>query len=1501
MVSPPHPTDESARLAALRRYQILDTPPEKAFDRITRMAARWLDVPIALTTLVDADRQWFKSCVGMDQRETSREVAFCAHNLFDEELLVVEDATQDDRFVDNPLVTEDPGIRFYAGAPLVTPGGHILGSVCVIDTEPRTLSEREATTLKDLAALAMDELELRVAHRSRLDILESITDAFCAIDSEWQFTYINERAEALLDRAREELLGTNIWKAFPEAVDLVFYDAFHQAMDDQTSVQFEAYFPPLDSWFDVHAYPFEGGLSIYFSEVTEQRRQRKQLEIERQRFEMALTGGDLGLWDWNMNTDEVTYNARWAEMLGYTLEEIEHTESFFADHTHPEDLERVHTATARHARGETPHIDLEIRMRTKDGSWRWFLDRGKILEWNDDGSPRRMVGTHLDITERKERRETVRRQRDLMDQTQRLAGAWEYDIERGIVEWSEKVYRIHELEPGTTIHIEDAIRFYAPEARPTIQAAVERAIDEHEPWDLELPLITANGNRRWARSVGQAFTEDGEVVKLAGAIQDITDRKQVEERLRHERDLLQNILDASPAAITVLDAEGNLTRANAQAQEVLGLQPCTVEERSFNDPAWSIATPEGDPIPDDTLPFAQVKNRGTQISGFEHTIQWPDGTRRLLSVNGAPQYDADGTFSGAVFVINDITEQRRTENELLHSRERLARAQELINLGSWERDFDKDELYWSDETYRIFGLEPGTPICFDAFMEIVHPEDRSGLREAQQAAMRGEAELDFEFRIRRPDGEERIIHERGEGEVDDDGSLIRMLGTVLDVTDRRTAEEQMRLLQAAVENAADAVLITDAAVDSPGPRIVYANAAFEDATGYTEDELIGQTPRLLHGPDTRRPPLDRIRDAMERWEPARETVLNYTKDGVQFWNEIYIAPVRNSHGEVTHWVSIQRDVTERRIMQRTLEENKERFQALAEETSDVITRHDSRGTFLYVSPAVEHLLGYTPSNLLGRRYQSLIHPEDADAVQTQHEATVQGEHTQFEYRIQHAAGHYVWVETAARATGPEGEPTSIIASTRSIKQRKRIQRELQRERNLLQNIFDTSPAAILVFDAHGTITFANTRAEQVLGRSVDKITGRPFDDPAFEIETAEGTPLPEDELPFARIKDAGQPVQNVEHTIQWPDGTRRLLSVNGAPLRDDDEALLGAVIVIADITEQREAERELIRAKEVAEAAQAEAEQMNRLKSAFLANMSHEIRTPLTSIIGFSEVLVDLDLDPPADQFTAMIHRGGNRLLTTLNSVLDLSQLEAGAMQLHPEPVAVGPLVRDVASGFALRAEEAGVALHVDVDADIGASEQNASEQNASVPDRPEQNASEQDRPEQNASEQDRPEQNASAQDRPEQDRPEQDRPEQGTWARLDPAALERIVSNLLSNAIKFTGEGNASGGQVTVELAAEAERLVLTVADTGVGIDPAFVPRLFEAFQQESTGDARNFEGSGLGMTITRELVELMGGTIAVDSAKGEGTTVTVRLPRHLNALSDGSSEPVSTAAPEA
>ncbi|EED31742.1 diguanylate cyclase (ggdef domain) [gamma proteobacterium NOR5-3] len=174
MIEAPIPHNESARIETLRALRILDTAPEERFDRITRMAKRMFGVPISLVSLVDSERQWFKSAQGLDATETPRDISFCGHAIAGDELLYVPNALDDKRFHDNPLVTAEPHIRFYAGNPLMAANGHKVGTLCLIDSEPRELDDEDKLLLEDLAVMV--EQEIASLQMATLDELTGISN-----------------------------------------------------------------------------------------------------------------------------------------------------------------------------------------------------------------------------------------------------------------------------------------------------------------------------------------------------------------------------------------------------------------------------------------------------------------------------------------------------------------------------------------------------------------------------------------------------------------------------------------------------------------------------------------------------------------------------------------------------------------------------------------------------------------------------------------------------------------------------------------------------------------------------------------------------------------------------------------------------------------------------------------------------------------------------------------------------------------------------------------------------------------------------------------------------------------------------------------------------------------------------------------------------------------------------------------------------------------------------
>ncbi|MBE9202100.1 MULTISPECIES: GAF domain-containing protein [unclassified Nodularia (in: cyanobacteria)] len=425
---------EAARLEVLRQYQILDTEPEEAYDNLAQLAAFICGTPIALVNFIDENRQWFKAKLGISVPEMPRNVGLSYLCQEKRDFVIVPDALADPKLATNPVVTSYPYVRFYAGVPLITPKGYMLGTLCVIDKVPRQLSQQQVEALVALSHLVINQLELRrnvsevsriseefITHeqaaratseaaRTRItNILESITDAFFALDQEWRFIYINGQAEGLLQKSKNELLGKNIWEVLPALVDTKFGREYHRAIAQQVSVEFAEFYPPLNGWFSVHAYPSRDGLSVYFHDVTEQQQTAAALRESEERWQLALQGNNDGIWDWNVKTNEVFFSTRWKEMLGYADHEITNHWDEWEKRVHPDDLDHVRQAFEHHFAKKTPFYVTEHRMLCKDGSYKWILDRGQAL-WDETGDVVRMLGSHTDIAERKRAEEELKRQ-----------------------------------------------------------------------------------------------------------------------------------------------------------------------------------------------------------------------------------------------------------------------------------------------------------------------------------------------------------------------------------------------------------------------------------------------------------------------------------------------------------------------------------------------------------------------------------------------------------------------------------------------------------------------------------------------------------------------------------------------------------------------------------------------------------------------------------------------------------------------------------------------------------------------------------------------------------------------------------------------------------------------------------------------------------------------------------------------------------------------------------
>lgn len=328
------PTNEAQRVAALEDLGVLDTPPEQRFDRLTRIAAHLLDVPIALISLVDTNRQWFKSHYGLDVCETPRSESFCAHALGSHQPFTIADATRDPRFADNPLVIGPPGIRFYMGIPLRGPGDHILGTLCVIDTQPREVSPAETQILQDLAEVVEDELsrrelravslQLQQSNQKLESVIEASPEAIITCDMQQRIDVWSPSAEALFGQSPEVAVGRLLAEINSGLSDklseLSQRTARGESIRDE-HVDFTLSDGTLKH-LDVSVAPLAGesgeqtGFMTIIADITDRTRLLQQTESEHQLLEAVMNNVDAGVAACDEQGNLTVFNRTAREYIG---------------------------------------------------------------------------------------------------------------------------------------------------------------------------------------------------------------------------------------------------------------------------------------------------------------------------------------------------------------------------------------------------------------------------------------------------------------------------------------------------------------------------------------------------------------------------------------------------------------------------------------------------------------------------------------------------------------------------------------------------------------------------------------------------------------------------------------------------------------------------------------------------------------------------------------------------------------------------------------------------------------------------------------------------------------------------------------------------------------------------------------------------------------------------------------------------------------------------------
>ncbi len=570
----PLPENEPGRLAALRSLDILDTPPEGDFDEITALVAAICRAPVALVSLVDECRQWFKSRVGLEAAETPRDVSFCAHTILGPDLLLVPDAAADPRFADSPLVT-GLGLRFYAGAPLVTPEGHVLGALCVMDHRPRGLTADQAQALRTLARQVTALLRLRqnlaeltrtnqeraraeqAAHeeRNRLTILlDHLPAMVYGLDPDGRFCLWNRECERVLGYRQEDVLGRTrldlYHRMYPDPeyrAWVVARVAGHHYRDLETSVTAADGTALVCSWSNFSAQVRVPGMPVWGVgvDVTDRRRTEDALR-ENERLMNSVLGQLPGLAyrclvdrDWTV----LFAKGDFRPIGGIDAEDLVAGRVVYGDILHPDDAAYCARTVAEAVARREPY-ENEHRIFDRQGNVRWILARGRGV-FAEDGTFRYLDGLNIDITERKQIEEALRQANARLDLAVRGSNVaiWENDFPDGDFR-AGRLTCINILEqlggppPESAVDYATIMAPIPAEDRRRIEEAVRAYFAGETPeYQVEFRARHRDGSYRWILSRGVVVRDGaGKPVRFAGTRIDITDLKRIEDELRQAKE-----------------------------------------------------------------------------------------------------------------------------------------------------------------------------------------------------------------------------------------------------------------------------------------------------------------------------------------------------------------------------------------------------------------------------------------------------------------------------------------------------------------------------------------------------------------------------------------------------------------------------------------------------------------------------------------------------------------------------------------------------------------------------------------------------------------------------------------------------------------------------------------------------------------------------------------------------------------------------------------------------
>ncbi len=861
MTTAASPADEPRRLAALRRYNVLDSLPERALDDLAVLAARICDTPIALVELLDERRAWVMSAVGMARPEIPRDGSFCASAIAQSDIFQVADAAADPRFAANPLVAGTPGIRFYAGVPLVTPDGQALGALAVLDRVPRRLTANQEDGLRILGRQVMAQLELRrqtvELSQSQASLIQAFRD--CPVPlaiHQWPgrtFVHVNAAFTGLVGWTRDELFGRTM-------IDLGILDAARaeplaaslsarRTMRDVEMTVTTRTGERRDVLAETALVDVGGGQQAITTlvDITGRKRIEAALRESEERLRLALEAAQMGTFDWDMAADRLTWS-RWHEQLwGFAPGEFGGTYDAFAARLHPDDLGPLNEEVARCLAARAT-FQREFRVVWPDGSAHWVAGRGEF-SFDADGRPVRMRGTVMDTTVRKQSEQA------LLEHKNRLAAIVETEpecvkvIDRfgALIEMNSAGLAMLEADSLAEARECKLTDYLEPEYRAGFRDLLERVLlGGHGTFEFE--ICGRRGTRRWLETHAAPLRDgEGRIHALLGVTRDITERRKAERRVRQLNRVYAVLSEINETIVRERDPGAMLQAACRIAVDHGQFAMAWI---GLVDPATGrveIAADAG--ASDETLVLIRSLVNGDGRDG---------------GADCAVTLQALGT--GQRGLCNDIAADPRAAGWRAAALERGYRAMASLPLKTGDR---------VRGAFNLYAVEP------DIFDD-------------EEIRLLGELATDISFAL----------------DIHDQDAERRRIEEAL-----RDSEERFRQL---AENIQEVFWMTEPATR----QVVYVSPVYQQIWGRTCASLyesVTTWEESLH-PDDRERILEASATKQERGD-FDETYRILRPDGTARWIRDRAFPIRSPDGAITRIVGVAEDITERRQLEDQLRQS----------------------------------------------------------------------------------------------------------------------------------------------------------------------------------------------------------------------------------------------------------------------------------------------------------------------------------------------------------------------------------------------------------------------------------------------------------------------------------------------------------------------------------------------------------------------------------------------------